>query len=71
MKTRSRKRRLITVLTGVACAAVLLFILILLLPRENVVSNTNRKEYWLPCPVCKGKTRTRVHEDTTLVNFLL
>ena len=23
------------------------------------------------CPVCKGKTRTRVHEDTTLVNFPL
>ncbi|MBR5403703.1 MAG: hypothetical protein IK113_05725 [Bacteroidales bacterium] len=30
------------------------------------MSNTKQKEYWLMCPVCKGKTRTRVHEDTTL-----
>ncbi len=30
-----------------------------------------RREYWLPCPVCKGKTRTMVHDDTVLVNFPL
>jgi hypothetical protein len=35
------------------------------------MSNTKRKGYWLPCPVCKGKTRTRVQDDTTLVNFPL
>jgi len=29
------------------------------------------KEEWLPCPVCEGKTRTRVRQDTTLTNFPL
>lgn len=33
--------------------------------------NRPRREYWLPCPVCKGKTRTRIHDDTVLVNFPL
>ena len=33
--------------------------------------NRPRREYWLPCSVCKGKTRTRVHDDTVLVNFPL
>ena len=32
----------------------------------------NRKEsLWIRCPVCKGKTRTKVYEDTVLVNFPL
>ena len=31
--------------------------------------NQPKKEFWLICPVCKGKTRTRVQEDTVLVNF--
>ncbi len=35
------------------------------------MSNTSRKEFWLLCPVCGGKTRTRVQEDTVLVNFPL
>ena len=35
------------------------------------MSDRKRQEYWLVCPVCEGKTRTRVHEDTTLVNFPL
>ncbi len=26
---------------------------------------------WILCPVCKGKTRTRIREDTTLTNFPL
>ena len=30
-----------------------------------------KKEFWLICQVCKGKTRTRVQEDTVLVNFPL
>ena len=33
--------------------------------------NQPKKEFWLICPVCKGKTRTRVQEDTVLVNFPL
>ena len=32
----------------------------------------NRKEsLWIHCPICKGKTRTKVYEDTVLVNFPL
>ena len=26
---------------------------------------------WLLCPVCNGKTRTRIRQDSTLVNFPL
>ena len=29
------------------------------------------KEGWLLCPVCCGKTRTRVRADTKLANFPL
>ena len=32
----------------------------------------NRKEsLWIRCPICKGKTRTKVYEDTVLVKFPL
>ncbi len=26
---------------------------------------------WVPCPICKAKTRTKVYEDTVLVKFPL
>mgnify|MGYP003291466830 FL=1 len=26
---------------------------------------------WIRCPICGGKTRTKVYEDTVLVNFPL
>ena len=26
---------------------------------------------WIKCPVCKNKTRTKIREDTILMNFLL
>jgi len=26
------------------------------------------KEEWLLCPTCKSKTRTRLRQDTTLIN---
>lgn len=26
---------------------------------------------WIKCPVCKAKTRTKVYEDTVLLNFPL
>lgn len=29
------------------------------------------KSRWVRCPVCGGKTRTKVYEDTVLVNFPL
>ena len=35
------------------------------------MSDPPRKEFWLLCPVCGGKTRTRVQEDTVLVHFPL
>ena len=32
----------------------------------------NRKEsLWIHCPICGGKTRTKVYEDTVLVKFPL
>lgn len=31
----------------------------------------SRKDKWLLCPVCKGKTRVRIREDTILINFPL
>ncbi len=30
-----------------------------------------RKESWILCPVCKGKTRVRIRDDTILKNFPL
>ena len=29
------------------------------------------KAEWLPCPVCKNKTRTKIRRDTVLENFPL
>ena len=29
------------------------------------------KSLWVHCPICDGKTRTRVYEDTIIVNFPL
>ena len=26
---------------------------------------------WIRCPICNGKTRTKVYEDTVLLNFPL
>lgn len=26
---------------------------------------------WIKCPICNGKTRVRIREDTELKNFLL
>ena len=33
----------------------------------------DRKEYatWIHCPICGGKARTKVHEDTVMYNFPL
>ena len=34
--------------------------------------NSNRKgSLWIHCPICGGKTRTKVYEDTVLVKFPL
>jgi len=29
------------------------------------------KTEWVLCPICKGKTKTKVQEDTVLINFPL
>lgn len=26
---------------------------------------------WVPCPICGSKTRTKVYEDTVMINFPL
>lgn len=40
-----------------------------------ITANLNEKEqnesFWLPCPICGGRTRTKVNEDTVLVKFPL
>ncbi|RGS71834.1 conjugal transfer protein [Clostridium sp. AM46-21] len=34
--------------------------------------NDNRKNsLWIHCPICGGKTRTKVYDDTVLVKFPL
>ena len=30
-----------------------------------------RQSLWVRCPICRGKTRTKVCEDTVLVKFPL
>ncbi len=30
-----------------------------------------KRSLWICCPVCGGKTRTKVYSDTVLVNFPL
>lgn len=30
-----------------------------------------QKSLWILCPICRGKTRSKVYEDTVLVRFPL
>ena len=32
---------------------------------------TNQDSLWIRCPICNSKTRTKVYEDTVLLNFPL
>ena len=40
-----------------------------------ITATLNEKEqnesFWLPCPICVSRTRTKVKEDTVLVKFPL
>ena len=36
-----------------------------------VVKGNEKNSLWVRCPDCGGKTRTKVYEDTVLVNFPL
>lgn len=29
------------------------------------------EEHWIHCPICRAKTRTKVQQDTVLLNFPL
>ena len=33
--------------------------------------NNPKESLWIRCPICDGKTRTKVYADTVLVNFPL
>lgn len=33
--------------------------------------NNPKESLWVRCPICDGKTRTKVYGDTVLVNFPL
>lgn len=35
------------------------------------MDNTSEKSLWIRCPICQGKTRTKVYDDTVLLNFPL
>lgn len=35
------------------------------------MDQTDRPSLWIPCPICSRKTRTKVYEDSVLVNFPL
>ena len=35
------------------------------------MSNNPSEAKWVPCPVCGGKTRTRVYADTVMFKFPL
>lgn len=28
-----------------------------------------KRAYWLCCPICEKKTKTRIYEDTVLINY--
>ena len=40
------------------------------LEEQNVCENQNESR-WVPCPICDGRTKTKVYEDTVLVKFPL
>lgn len=34
-------------------------------------TDTSKKSFWVRCPICGNKTRTKVRADTAMVNFSL
>ena len=38
--------------------------------REAMIED-NGRSYWIPCPICENRTRTKVYTDTILVRFPL
>lgn len=39
--------------------------------RGVTMDNNEKKEYWIHCPICRARTRTRIDKDTVLLNFPL
>ena len=35
------------------------------------MGNSKATEWWVPCPICGSKTRTKVRADTVLIHFPL
>lgn len=35
------------------------------------MDKTQKDSLWIRCPICNGKTRTKVYRDTVLLNFPL
>ncbi|MBQ9045343.1 MAG: cysteine-rich KTR domain-containing protein [Oscillospiraceae bacterium] len=35
------------------------------------MSDEHENGKWIPCPICEGKTRTKVYRNTVLLNFPL
>ena len=35
------------------------------------MNDNSMKSQWIYCPICGGKTRTKILEDTALINFPL
>ena len=38
---------------------------------KNNSKNKAENAFWIRCPICQGKTRTKIHADTVLINFPL
>ncbi len=36
-----------------------------------MTENTTEKSYWVKCPTCKEKTRTKIYADSLLIHFPL
>ena len=33
------------------------------------MEKNSKESVWICCPICRGKTRTKVYHDTVLINF--
>ena len=42
-----------------------------LIEGETEVEKNTKDSLWVHCPICGGKTRTKVYENTVLLNFPL
>lgn len=38
---------------------------------EDIDGGQKKDGIWLPCPLCGSRTKTKIYEDTVLINFPL